>query len=653
VNNIASIGNRRYLGSKAKLLSFIDEVVSSECQDVKSIADIFAGTGNVAYWFSTKKKKVIVNDILLSNKLAYDVWFGSEKIDLSLLADLVNQFNSLEVNDDNYFSDTFSDTFFSRKNARIIGAVREDIENKYNNQSINSRERAYLITALVYAVDRIANTVGHYDAYIRGGNLEKKLTIPLLDIKKPKNNLEHQIYCEDANSLVLKIYADLVYVDPPYNSRQYSDAYHLLENLVRWEKPEVFGVAKKMNRSKLKSKYSMNQAPREFENLIHNISAKYILVSYNNMGTKGAGRSQAKISDVEIMETLSNKGYVKVFEHDFNQFTTGKTNIHDHKERLFLCYVGKRDPNSTIEIQDEEKFVKSPLNYTGGKYKLLPQLMKHFTGFDTFIDLFGGGFNVGSNVQSKNVVYNDKQTQVVRLIKLFELYNTSEILNRINAIIKTYDLSSTIDYGYSQYGCDSNNGVGNFNKEKYYRLRQKYNSSDDSHERDFMLMTLIIYGFNNQIRFNSEGHYNMPVGKRDLNNSVRKNIVEFSNRVKSKNIIFFSEDFENIDTKKYVNSVVYCDPPYYLGIASYNENEGWSINDERRLLRKLSDISNEGQKFALSNVIEHKGLKHQELIDWCLENHYNINYIHSNYNNSNYQSTSKNHLTIEVLVTNY
>ena len=142
---------------------------------------------------------------------------------------------------------------------------------------------------------------------------------------------------EDANNLVKRIEADLIYIDPPYNSRQYCDSYHLLENVARWEKPEVFGVAKKMDRSGMKSKYCTIGATKAFETLINDIKARYILLSYNNMAEKGNCRSNAKISDEDIMRILSRKGTVKVFEKSYKAFTTGKSDIPENAERLFLC----------------------------------------------------------------------------------------------------------------------------------------------------------------------------------------------------------------------------------------------------------------------------------------------------------------------------
>ena len=138
-------------------------------------------------------------------------------------------------------------------------------------------------------------------------------------------------------SLVREISTDLVYIDPPYNSRQYCDAYHLLENVSRWEKPEVFGVAKKMDRTGMKSRYCLKSATDAFEDLIENINAKYILFSYNNMALKGNDRSNAKISDKDILRILGEKGSVKIFSEEYKAFSTGKSNINNNAERLFLC----------------------------------------------------------------------------------------------------------------------------------------------------------------------------------------------------------------------------------------------------------------------------------------------------------------------------
>lgn len=328
------INNRRYLGNKYKLLPFITKVVNEECSDINSVADIFAGTGAVSSAFTDKV--LITNDLMYSNYICNYAWFGAEEYDPQIIIDRVIRYNSLCDLEDNYMTDNFSDTYFSRDDCAKIGYIREDIECLYENGSINKRERAILITSLLYAMDKIANTCGHYDAYRKGVVFDKtlELYVPLAEVH---NNADNKCYNTDANELVKDISADLVYIDPPYNSRQYCDAYHLLENVARWEKPEVFGVAKKMDRSTMKSKYCTQSATEAFEQLIKDINAKYILLSYNNMAAKGNDRSNAKISDDDILRILKQKGEVKVFSESYKAFTTGKSDIDDNQERLFLC----------------------------------------------------------------------------------------------------------------------------------------------------------------------------------------------------------------------------------------------------------------------------------------------------------------------------
>jgi adenine-specific DNA-methyltransferase len=185
-------------------------------------------------------------------------------------------------------------------------------------------------------MDKIAKTCGHYDAFRKGIVFNEHLELKIPDVSNT-NNPSNCCYNDDANKIAEYIYADLVYLDPPYNSRQYCDAYHLLENVARWEKPEVFGVARKMDRSTMKSKYCTQSATEAFEQLIGDIKAKYILLSYNNMAEKGNDRSNAKISDQDIMRILEKKGEVNVFSESYKAFTTGKSDIDDNQERLFLC----------------------------------------------------------------------------------------------------------------------------------------------------------------------------------------------------------------------------------------------------------------------------------------------------------------------------
>lgn len=640
------ISNRRYLGSKQKLLDFIKDVVEGNTEGVNTVADIFSGTGVVADMFCSQGKKVIVNDILYSNYISYNTWFGNEDVNATRIKNIIKELNELSPSEDNYISTNFGDKYFSMDNARKIGAIRE----KINTYKINFREKCFLLTSLLYAMDKVANTVGHYDAYRKKMDSINPLFLRMPEIKHNHNN---EIYREDANELVRNISADLVYIDTPYNSRQYGDAYHLLENVIEWKKPELTGVAMKMvDRTNIKSKYSTQKAPEAFDDLIQNINAKYILVSYNNMAQKGNGRSNAKISNEEILNSLKKRGKVKVFDTPFKVFTTGKTEIEDHKELLYLCEIN----NKQKEKSKQKKYVKSAINYTGGKYKLLPQILPLFPKkINNFYDVFAGGANVALNVEAnKEIVINDINSSVINLYKYIANHRYEDILEKVNYIISEYNLSDTKNRGYDYYGVNSSEGLKNINKVNYEKLRTDYNNNLFSKEDSSLIFyVLIVFAFNNQIRFNKQGFYNMPTGKRDFNKKMEDKLRIFKEALDNKPIRFESLDFSEVLDKVEEDDFVYLDPPYLISLASYNESDGWNIEKEYDLLLKLNDLNEKGIKFALSNVLVHKGQENLILKEWIEKNNYNVNYLDFNYNNSNYQSKAKNAKTLEIVVTNY
>lgn len=328
--------NRRYLGNKYKLLGFIEDIISEKCGNINSLCDVFAGTGVVGERFNNPEIKIISNDFLAANYACLQAFLGVSNNIEKQIAEKIDHLNNLANNEDNYFSKHFGGTYFTQENARKIGAIREEIE----KISDNNEEKSILICALIYAMDKVANTVGHYDAFRKKLDTLKpiKLLIPNIDFSHNTNN---EIYREDANALVRKISCDVLYIDPPYNSRQYSDAYHLLENLAEWKKPKVLGVAKKMDRSHIKSDYCLKNATNAFADLIRNANCKHILLSYNNTGDSKDGRSNARINDEEILRILNEKGDVEIFEKEYKAFTTGKSNGDNNAERVFYCKVTK------------------------------------------------------------------------------------------------------------------------------------------------------------------------------------------------------------------------------------------------------------------------------------------------------------------------
>jgi len=327
------IQNRRYLGNKFKLTENIYKIISCKKINFYSFLDLFSGTGVVASHFNSKNKKIITNDILKSNEIILSAFFESKKRPKNLTKKL-KYLNSLKDSNENYFSKNYGNKYFSLKNACKIGLVRDRIDEIANNKD----EKNILLTSLIFASDKVAHTVGHYDAY-RETKIDHKplfLKEPFINYSKNRNN---RVYCADANEVIKKLKVDITYIDPPYNSRQYSDCYHLLENLTTWAKPQVYGKAKKMDRSEIKSKYCQKEAPHVFRDLINNLNTKHIIVSYNNTENSKHGRSNAKISFSQIKSILEKKGDVEINKINFKAFTTGLSKTYNHKEILFYCRV--------------------------------------------------------------------------------------------------------------------------------------------------------------------------------------------------------------------------------------------------------------------------------------------------------------------------
>jgi len=303
----------------------------------------------------------------------------------------------------------------------------------------------------------------------------------------------------------------------------------------------------------------------------------------------------------------------------------------------------------------ERRIIQSPLNYTGGKFKLLNQILPHFPErINTFVDMFCGGCNVGVNVNADNVILNDNNPYLINLYNTFKNLGKKTVLSKIDNIIERYGLSRSAENGYGFYGCESQAGLGRFNRGAYLRLREDFNKKNNDSDFDIMLYVLIVYAFNNQIRFNSKGEFNLPAGKRDFNNKMQTKLSAFIGRLQEGNYSFSCLDFREVDTTKLTeNSLVYCDPPYLIACAAYNEQGGWDEQCERDLLTVLEMLDKRNIKFALSNVLKSKGKTNTILTEWLRLRGYRVIHLNYSYSNSNYHTKDKTNSTDEVLIINY
>lgn len=277
----------------------------------------------------------------------------------------------------------------------------------------------------------------------------------------------------------------------------------------------------------------------------------------------------------------------------------------------------------------KNEYIKSPLNYVGGKFKLLKEIIPLFPDkINTFVDLFGGGFNVGINAPANHVIYNDVCKPVTELLNHMAHNEIELLLEQIDSNISKYKLSKE-------------------NKEGYMKLREDYNSGEKS---PMNFYTLLCYAFNNQIRFNNKGEYNMPFGKdrSSFNPTLRRKFIEFVNALHKQKCTFVSQSFDKFNFDNlYPNDFVYCDPPYLNSVAAYNERGGWTENDEAKLLRVLDKLDESSIRFALSNNLKYNN---PTLDKW--KDKYNVHYLNADYSNCNYHKTNKSK-DIEILIINY
>lgn len=274
----------------------------------------------------------------------------------------------------------------------------------------------------------------------------------------------------------------------------------------------------------------------------------------------------------------------------------------------------------------QDKYIKSPLCYQGGKYRLLDKILPLFpqSGHKTFIDLFGGGFNVGININADKIVYNDTCTPVVDLLS--NLYRTKNCISLIDKKIEEYGLTKD-------------------NLDAYLRLRDDYNKGKNKSWIQFY--TIICFCYNNGIRFNKKGEFNYHFGYRDFNEQLRYRFNRFVEEIQKKDIDFLNVDFRQIEPNQ--GCFVYCDPPYMLSNATYNKE--WNDEMSKSLLKYLDKLDNKGIKWALSEVLSTKDKTNEILLDWSKK--YKVEHLNMSYENCNVQRKKYKSKDDEVLIMNY
>lgn len=598
----------RYLGSKDALLPAIHSLLASKglMNHRYRFFDAFCGTGAVAN--SLKDVfRILINDsmhwsVLYSigritgpcctfGKLGFDPFSYFEKNKKTIEGFIYANYSPAK-------SDRM---YFTPENAGRIDYIRQTIKNWKGQNKLTDNEYAYLLYSLIEGVSSISNTAGVYGAFLKHWDSRAHNSLKFLKLNEnlfdnQENIYDIESYCDKIENIISKVDCDILYLDPPYTQNQYGTQYHLLETLVLDDNPQMSKITGSRPVTPMKSMWSKDiYAQMLFDEVVANTNAKYIIMSYNNDGIMSKDFIEATLKRYGIEESYT---CVEINYKKYNNFKCrGKEG---HQEYLF--FVEKKPINEVI--------YESPLNYSGSKAKMIPFIKSLLPeNIDLFVDAFGGGFNVGINVSANRVAYNDINPFVVDLIRSFQQHDAVDYFKALNKIISEYDLAPQ-------------------KKDEYINLRTKYNSLPIDKRSPIMLYALILFGFQQQIRFNSEHGFNIPCGSRRFNDKLVSKFMSFIRKIQEMNVVFYNRKFENLAEFIDDDTFFYFDPPYRETTATYNDGkrgfDGWSIEHETRLCRFMDNIATKNGKFMLSYVIEVGEFHNQNIISWVNQNHYRM-----------------------------
>lgn len=336
----------RYIGGKSLLLNNINRMIETEASDVSSVIDIFAGSGIVSTNFKNKGYLTISNDFLYFSYVMQKavIELNSKPTFEGLnIADPIEYLNNLKLTDteidinncfiyNNYSPvDYCQRMYFQPENALKIDIIRLTIQSWYDSKKINESEYYYLLSCLINAVPYVANITGVYAAYLKYWDKRTYNTLKLIEPQIINNNKNNKCYNSDFTDL-LSLECDLMYADPPYNSREYLPNYHILETIARYDYPKIKGITGMRMYDNQKSVFcKKNTVYEAFEKLIKDCQSKYILISYNNE----ALLSTDKLSDLCRKYAMNDS--FKLIEFDYRRYKNKiPNNKNGLKEQLYF-----------------------------------------------------------------------------------------------------------------------------------------------------------------------------------------------------------------------------------------------------------------------------------------------------------------------------
>ena len=370
----------------------------------------------------------------------------------------------------------------------------------------------------------------------------------------------------------------------------------MLETLILNDQPKTISrVTGSRSTSAMRSDWSkIYKVHILLDQIIAETKARYVFLSYNNDG------DMSKEYIESVMKRYGVEGSFECITIPYKKYENWKSkNRKTHYEYLF-CMEKK---------PAREVVYESPLNYIGSKAKIIPYIRANLPRTSGFVDVFGGGFNVGINSDSTTIWYNDINYIVKDLIESFKNYDTYEYITYVKKFIENHHLEKG-------------------NKEAYLEARAYYNSLPEKKKDSRMLFAITLYSFQQQMRFNSNYGFNNTAGIRWFNDNILAKLISFSRVIKDKNIFFVSTDYIALRDQIPIdeNTFLYLDPPYKLTTGSYNDGKrgfkGWDDKLEQELFEFIDEMTGLHVPCMLSYVLEHKGVVNTALENWLNRNEY-------------------------------
>ena len=324
-----------YIGSKYKLSDFISSSVKSivgEDLSDKIFCDLFAGTGVVGRNFKKEVKKVISNDMeFYSYVLNKNYIENHEFLDNEIYIKELNETNGEEGFIFNEYSENgkANRLYFSEHNGKKIDAIRTKIEFWKTEKKISSALYYFLLASLLESADKVANTASVYGAFLKKIKKTAQKELILEPAIFEINSHSHEVYNEDSNLLIKKIKGDILYLDPPYNAREYGANYHLLNTIAKYDNFTPKGKTGLRDYSK-SAFCKKKEVEKSFDDLIKNANFKYIFLSYNNEGI---------MSSETIKKILSHYGKYDLLTTEYQRFRADKKENRNHKARSTTEYL--------------------------------------------------------------------------------------------------------------------------------------------------------------------------------------------------------------------------------------------------------------------------------------------------------------------------